>query len=118
LWAFLRAVKDNGAVMIRNLEQLHVECLPADLPERIEVDISSLAKIGDGYARPRCSRFRQGARARRRSTRWLPWRPCQRSKRNRQCRAQKARWRLLQRSEPELSVERGKKEDEASDEKK
>ena len=42
------AVKDNGAVLIRNLEQLHVECLPADLPERIEVDISSLAKIGDG----------------------------------------------------------------------
>jgi large subunit ribosomal protein L25 len=42
------AVKDFNAVMIHNLEQLHVECLPADLPERIEVDISSMVKIGDG----------------------------------------------------------------------
>lgn len=42
------AVKDFNAVMIHNLEQLHVECLPADLPERIDVDISSMVKIGDG----------------------------------------------------------------------
>ncbi len=42
------AVKDHGAVLVHNLEQLHVECLPADLPERIEVDISTLIKIGDG----------------------------------------------------------------------
>jgi len=42
------AVKDHSAVLVHNLEQLHVECLPADLPERIDVDISVLAKIGDG----------------------------------------------------------------------
>ena len=42
------AVKDFNAVMIHNLEQLHVECLPADLPEWIDVDISSMVKLGDG----------------------------------------------------------------------
>ncbi len=42
------AVKDHGAVLVHNLEQLHVECLPTDLPERIDVDITSLVKIGDG----------------------------------------------------------------------
>jgi large subunit ribosomal protein L25 len=33
---------------VHNLEQLHVESLPGDLPERIDVDISVLVKIGDG----------------------------------------------------------------------
>ncbi len=42
------AVKDYGAVFVHNLEQFHVECLPTDLPERIDVDISTLARIGDG----------------------------------------------------------------------
>jgi large subunit ribosomal protein L25 len=42
------AVKDFGAVFVHNLEQFHVECLPTDLPERIDVDISPLARIGDG----------------------------------------------------------------------
>ena len=42
------AVKDYGAVFVHNLEQFHVECLPTDLPERIDVDISPLARIGDG----------------------------------------------------------------------
>jgi large subunit ribosomal protein L25 len=41
------AVKDFNAVFVHNIEQLHVECLPADLPERIEVDISPLARVGD-----------------------------------------------------------------------
>ena len=41
------AVKDFNAVLVKNLEELEVECLPADLPEHIEVDISSLAKPGD-----------------------------------------------------------------------
>ena len=41
------AVKDYGAVMVHNLEQFHVECLPADLPEHIEVDIAQLARVGD-----------------------------------------------------------------------
>lgn len=42
------AVKDHGAVLVHNLEQLQVESLPGDLPERIDVDISTLVKIGDG----------------------------------------------------------------------
>jgi len=42
------AVKDFNAVMVHNLEELEVECLPADLPERIEVDISVLNRPGEG----------------------------------------------------------------------
>src|SRR5512144_3075234 len=42
------AVKDFNAVLVKNLEQLEVEALPNDLPERIVVDITSLAKPGDG----------------------------------------------------------------------
>ncbi len=42
------AVKDyNGYVSI-GLNELEVESLPQDLPERITVDISGLANIGDG----------------------------------------------------------------------
>jgi large subunit ribosomal protein L25 len=42
------AVKDHSAVLVHNLEQLSVECLPADLPGYIEVDITPLARPGDG----------------------------------------------------------------------
>ncbi|MEO8357969.1 MAG: 50S ribosomal protein L25 [Chloroflexota bacterium] len=42
------AVKDFNAVLVHNLEQLEVEALPTDLPERIDVDISILAKPGEG----------------------------------------------------------------------
>jgi len=42
------AVKDFNAVMVHNLEQLEVECLPTDLPERIDLDISAMVKPGDG----------------------------------------------------------------------
>jgi large subunit ribosomal protein L25 len=42
------AVKDFNAVLVKNLEELEVECLPTDLPERIEVDITPLARPGDG----------------------------------------------------------------------
>ena len=42
------AVKDFNAIMVHNLEQFHVECLPADLPEYIEIDVSVLARPGDG----------------------------------------------------------------------
>ena len=41
------AVKDYNAVFVHNIEQFHVECLPTDLPERIEVDIAILARVGD-----------------------------------------------------------------------
>jgi large subunit ribosomal protein L25 len=42
------AVKDFNAVLVHVMEELEVECLPADLPERITVDISALQKVGDG----------------------------------------------------------------------
>jgi large subunit ribosomal protein L25 len=42
------AVKDYDAVLVTNLQSLEVECLPADLPERIDVDISVLARPGEG----------------------------------------------------------------------
>lgn len=42
------AVKDYNGVLVHNLERLEVECLPTDLPERITVDISVLKQIGDG----------------------------------------------------------------------
>jgi large subunit ribosomal protein L25 len=41
------AVKDMGGILVTNVEQLDVEALPRDLPERIEVDVSHLEDIGD-----------------------------------------------------------------------
>ena len=41
------AVKDYSAVLVHRMEQLEVECLPTDLPERILVDISSIKEIGN-----------------------------------------------------------------------
>jgi large subunit ribosomal protein L25 len=41
-------VKDFNAVLVNHLTQLEVECLPTDLPERVTVDISVLAQVGDG----------------------------------------------------------------------
>lgn len=43
-----QAVKDFNAVLVTNLQSLEVECLPTDLPERIDVDISAMARPGDG----------------------------------------------------------------------
>ena len=42
------AVKDYNGVLVQNLERLEVECLPTDLPERITIDIAVLKQIGDG----------------------------------------------------------------------
>lgn len=42
------AVKDYNGVLVKKLEKLEVECLPTDLPERVTVDISILKQIGDG----------------------------------------------------------------------
>jgi len=41
------AVKDFSAVLVHRMDALEVECLPANLPERINVDISSLKEIGN-----------------------------------------------------------------------
>ena len=42
------AIKDFNGVLVTGNDEVEVECLPQDLPERIVVDISSLQKIGDG----------------------------------------------------------------------
>src|SRR5512144_337786 len=42
-----QAVKDSDAVLVTGLHTLTVECLPADLPELLLVDISPLVKVGD-----------------------------------------------------------------------
>ncbi len=42
------AIKDFDGVLVTGMDEVEVECLPQDLPERIVVDISSLLKIGDG----------------------------------------------------------------------
>jgi large subunit ribosomal protein L25 len=41
------AIKEFNAIIVHSMSALEVEALPNDLPERIEVDLSSLAKIGD-----------------------------------------------------------------------
>ena len=41
------AVKDYSAVLVHRMESLEVECLPTDLPERLTVDISPLKEIGN-----------------------------------------------------------------------
>jgi large subunit ribosomal protein L25 len=41
------AVKDFNGVVVHSMSEIEVESLPQYLPERISVDISSLAKIGD-----------------------------------------------------------------------
>jgi large subunit ribosomal protein L25 len=41
------AVKDFNAILVTGLEEIEVECLPKYLPDRIELDISSLINIGD-----------------------------------------------------------------------
>ena len=42
------AVKELFGVLVTGLDDVEVESLPQDLPERIVVDISNLTKIGDG----------------------------------------------------------------------
>jgi large subunit ribosomal protein L25 len=44
------AVKDLGGVLLTALNEIEVEALPTDLPEKIEVDISHLSAIGDSIA--------------------------------------------------------------------
>lgn len=42
------AIKDFDGVLVTGMDEVEVECLPQDLPERIMADISGLLKIGDG----------------------------------------------------------------------
>jgi large subunit ribosomal protein L25 len=40
------AIKTYSAIQVNGLDELEVECLPRDLPERIEIDLSGLDEIG------------------------------------------------------------------------
>ena len=40
------AVRDINGILVPVIEEIEVECLPQDLPERIMVDVSSLTEIG------------------------------------------------------------------------
>ena len=41
------AVKDQGAILVKVMHELEIECEPKDLPQSIVVDISTLANIDD-----------------------------------------------------------------------
>jgi len=41
------AVKNFGAILVKNLNEIEVEALPADLPHEIEIDLSKLKNIGE-----------------------------------------------------------------------
>lgn len=41
------AVKALGGSLVKNLDKIEVECLPADLPSRIDVDISTIKTFDD-----------------------------------------------------------------------
>jgi large subunit ribosomal protein L25 len=41
------AVKEFGGILVTGEGELEIECLPADLPSIIQVDVSRLEKIGD-----------------------------------------------------------------------
>ncbi len=41
------AVRDSGGVLVKNIDEIEVRCLPADLPSGIKVDISVLKTFDD-----------------------------------------------------------------------
>ncbi len=41
------AVKTHGGIVIQNFNTLEIECLPSDLIQKIDIDLSSLKEIGD-----------------------------------------------------------------------
>ena len=41
------AVKELGGILVTGQEEIEVECLPQDLPERITINLSVLREIGD-----------------------------------------------------------------------
>lgn len=41
------AVREQGAVLVKNIHEVEVESLPSDLPHNIKADISRLVNIGD-----------------------------------------------------------------------
>lgn len=44
------AVKAHGGVLIKNMDEIPVKCLPADLPEKYEIDLATLKTFADVIA--------------------------------------------------------------------
>lgn len=44
------AVREYGAILVTGYEEVEIECLPADLPEKLVIDVSVLKEIGDSLA--------------------------------------------------------------------
>jgi large subunit ribosomal protein L25 len=44
------AVKEYGAILVTSYEEVEIECLPKDLPEKLVIDVSVLEEIGDSLA--------------------------------------------------------------------
>lgn len=109
------AVKDFNAVLVHNLEELEVECLPADLPERIDVDISAMMKPGEGI---RVREVQVSDKVRLLADPDTMVVVATFAKVEEESAAGAAAGATPGATEPELAVERGKKEDEADDKKK
>ena len=109
------AVKDFNAVLVHNLEELEVECLPADLPERIDIDISAMKKPGEGI-RVREVQVSDNVRLLADPDTMVVVATF--AKVEEEAVAGAAAGATPGATEPELAVERGKKEDEADDKKK
>ncbi|MBD3238818.1 MAG: 50S ribosomal protein L25 [Candidatus Moranbacteria bacterium] len=41
------AVKNSGGILVKNINELDIKCLPDDLPEAIEIDLSQLENLND-----------------------------------------------------------------------
>jgi large subunit ribosomal protein L25 len=109
------AVKDFNAVLVHNLEELEVECLPADLPERIDVDISVLKRPGEGI---RLKDVHVSDNVRLLGDPETMVAVATFAKVEEEVAVPGAEAVTPTEAEPEISVERGKKEEEAADEKK
>jgi large subunit ribosomal protein L25 len=44
------AVREYGAILVTGYEEVEIECLPGDLPEKLVIDVSVLKEIGDSLA--------------------------------------------------------------------
>ena len=109
------AVKDFNAVLVRNLEELEVECLPADLPEHIDVDISAMKKPGEGI---RVREVQVSDKVRLLADPDTMVAVATFAKVEEETAVTAGAAATPGATEPEIAVERGKKEDEADDKKK
>ncbi len=110
------AVKDFNAVLVHNLESLQVECLPTDLPQSIDVDITPLEHPGDGI-RVRDIVVSDKVRLLDDPDTMVVVATFAKVEEEAVAAVPGAEGAVPTEAEPELSVERGKKEEEAAEEK-